>query len=240
MRCLLRLFPREWCERYGSEFLALLEEEPLRLRTVVDVVSTACRLRFESATNEVRLGWLQARRTAKGLSELERAMCGAFCVLGVIRFFAMRDIVVGVFGLLATCAIAGLSLLAPQASEPDATKARVTILIFCMLALTVQLWQFFESVISLNPSKGSSVLLGPVIAAMISNRLVTDQQRQVLARLWRWGVLAHAALLGLGAAGGFLPLAPALFVAAMLMGFAMLVPHTSQNGRTESRVRART
>jgi hypothetical protein len=38
---LVRLFPRAWWERYGDEFLALLEAEGLSLAGVADIVKTA-------------------------------------------------------------------------------------------------------------------------------------------------------------------------------------------------------
>jgi hypothetical protein len=40
-RHLLRLYPRAWRERYGDEFLALLEQEGLRPGVVVNVVAGA-------------------------------------------------------------------------------------------------------------------------------------------------------------------------------------------------------
>lgn len=38
---LVRLYPRAWRERYGPEFMALLEEQPLTLRSVLDIVRGA-------------------------------------------------------------------------------------------------------------------------------------------------------------------------------------------------------
>lgn len=40
-RLLLRCYPAPWRERYGSEFLALLEERPAGLRGALDIVSAA-------------------------------------------------------------------------------------------------------------------------------------------------------------------------------------------------------
>lgn len=38
---LIRLYPRSWQERYGEEFLALLEQESLTLRTIIDILRSA-------------------------------------------------------------------------------------------------------------------------------------------------------------------------------------------------------
>lgn len=40
-RHLLRLYPRVWRERYGDEFIALLEQEGTRPRVVIDVLAGA-------------------------------------------------------------------------------------------------------------------------------------------------------------------------------------------------------
>jgi len=47
---LLRLYPRDWRERYGDEFLTLLESEPVGLRVVADVALAAARERVRVMT----------------------------------------------------------------------------------------------------------------------------------------------------------------------------------------------
>lgn len=49
-RALLRLYPRLWRQRYGDELSALLEEQPLRLRIVLDIVRGALVQRFSPTT----------------------------------------------------------------------------------------------------------------------------------------------------------------------------------------------
>ena len=45
-RWLVRLYPREWRERYGEEFSALLQDSPGGLRAVANVLCSALRERF--------------------------------------------------------------------------------------------------------------------------------------------------------------------------------------------------
>ena len=49
-RALLRLYPRLWRQRYGDELAALLEEQPIRLRIVLDVVRGALSQRVSHLT----------------------------------------------------------------------------------------------------------------------------------------------------------------------------------------------
>jgi hypothetical protein len=48
VRALLRLYPRPWRQRYGDELAALLQEQPTRLRIVLDVVRAALGQRVSS------------------------------------------------------------------------------------------------------------------------------------------------------------------------------------------------
>ncbi len=41
-RILVGLYPHEWKERYGREFMMLLEEEPEGARAVINIVRSAC------------------------------------------------------------------------------------------------------------------------------------------------------------------------------------------------------
>lgn len=55
MRVLLRLYPRSWRERYGDEFEAVLEQRPLRLRDVMDIVRGGLDARFHhSRSSDIR------------------------------------------------------------------------------------------------------------------------------------------------------------------------------------------
>ena len=47
MRWLLRLYPSAWRARYGDEFAALLDEQPLTFQLVVDVLAGAIDARVE-------------------------------------------------------------------------------------------------------------------------------------------------------------------------------------------------
>jgi len=58
---LLRLYPRAWRERYGEEFLALLDDRPLSLKHVFDVVAGAADARLA--------GWRSALAPARSESQ---------------------------------------------------------------------------------------------------------------------------------------------------------------------------
>ncbi|WP_322748833.1 MULTISPECIES: hypothetical protein [unclassified Frankia] len=49
-RFLLAMYPRQWRARYGDEFAALLQDTPLTLATVIDVLRHAVELRLQSRT----------------------------------------------------------------------------------------------------------------------------------------------------------------------------------------------
>lgn len=48
-RMLVRLYPRRWRQRYGDEFAAVLEDQPMKLRAVLDVVRGALAQRLAPA-----------------------------------------------------------------------------------------------------------------------------------------------------------------------------------------------
>lgn len=54
---LVRLYPRCWRTRYGQEFAALLEQHPLSLKTVVNVLWSAGEAHMQAAiSHECRQG----------------------------------------------------------------------------------------------------------------------------------------------------------------------------------------
>ena len=59
---LLRLYPRDWRDRYGGEMAAMLVEQPLTLRAATDLLAGAIDARFNSQ-------WTRAN--APGLSNVE-------------------------------------------------------------------------------------------------------------------------------------------------------------------------
>ena len=53
-RALLRLYPRTWRARYGDELLALVDDQGLSWRGIVDVVAAACAERMRSIVAAMR------------------------------------------------------------------------------------------------------------------------------------------------------------------------------------------
>jgi len=77
-RALLHFYPRSWRERYGDEFLVMLDER-LRLRDVVDVILSAANEWMAVMTGVNR--WNdQAQRTTKALAQ------AAACVIAFQTF----------------------------------------------------------------------------------------------------------------------------------------------------------
>ena len=60
---LLRLYPRAWRERYGAEFLAIVEEGPQSWQQVIDIISGAIDARLSS---DVRRATVASRAPASG------------------------------------------------------------------------------------------------------------------------------------------------------------------------------
>jgi len=58
VRALLRLYPRAWRERYGDEFVALLESRPLTIAGVLNIAGAACRER--AAAMALPTSWPEA------------------------------------------------------------------------------------------------------------------------------------------------------------------------------------
>lgn len=75
MKCrwLLRLYPRAWRERYGDEFLALLEQSPSSWRTFADVARAA-------GAEWTRSVW----RNREGLAHTARGIVGYYCAINLI------------------------------------------------------------------------------------------------------------------------------------------------------------
>jgi hypothetical protein len=55
-RWLLRLYPRAWRERYGDEFLSLLESRPLGVAQIIDIVRSSFSEHLRGGVNASRVG----------------------------------------------------------------------------------------------------------------------------------------------------------------------------------------
>jgi len=55
-RWLLRLYPRVWRERYGDEFLSLLESRPLGVAQIIDIVRSSSSEHLRGGVNASRVG----------------------------------------------------------------------------------------------------------------------------------------------------------------------------------------
>jgi hypothetical protein len=78
-RLLLRLYPPAWRERYGEEFLALLEKQPIGPRVVIDIVAAAI---GERAVSVFTLRSRRARGFARGVARF--ALSIAFYAGGLL------------------------------------------------------------------------------------------------------------------------------------------------------------
>ena len=89
IRTLLRLYPRAWRERYGDEFLALLGDERISVRTIMNIVSSAMRERFTRGGVAVFLAAIflpPAVAAALSGADAERwlAIQGGWCVALIV------------------------------------------------------------------------------------------------------------------------------------------------------------
>ena len=76
---LLRLYPRRWRDRYESEMRALLEEHPVRPRTLTDLLAGALRARVEEEESMARTRSANAARCSfcgKGRDQVTKLIAG--------------------------------------------------------------------------------------------------------------------------------------------------------------------
>ena len=74
---LLRLYPRCWRARYASEMRALLDEHPVRLRTLADLLASAVRARFEEKEEQMaRRRYTRCSFCGKGQDQVKRLIAG--------------------------------------------------------------------------------------------------------------------------------------------------------------------
>jgi hypothetical protein len=89
MSALTRLFPPSWRRRYEREFDALLEDVPLTLTVLTDVIAAAARARLESAIEAVRhappgpSGSNLGTQTAERTGAVAAATCGVLWALTI-------------------------------------------------------------------------------------------------------------------------------------------------------------
>jgi hypothetical protein len=102
---LVRFYPSAWRERYGDEFLALLEDRPPRRRDVLDIVWAALDAHLFPQASEGRLPML-IRIT--GLAALG---AGAALLAGYLRFIPnVQEITILVFYVLAIVGLTGIHM----------------------------------------------------------------------------------------------------------------------------------
>src|SRR4051812_4811648 len=114
-RTLLRLYPHHWQQRYGDEFLALLEQQRMTVKVVVDVVLGAL-------DAHMRMHLSPATETAEEQT--------------IQRFLALRTTALTVFCAYITFVVAGLAFLGMVDDSPfiPAMRDHVT-LNACWLAI---------------------------------------------------------------------------------------------------------
>jgi len=181
MSKLVRLFPWAWRERYGEEFEALLEETPMTVRAVGDVIRAAAnaRLRWLLAPVDARLDVLAAGRL--GGASAQRA--GAACAVGGGLLWALTFVVGSAvdwgrwgndLGFLLLIAAAGLLLVAHVTAAVTTTSPALVI-------------DWLGVVIS---SVGAVLLSVALIAAIVLERPLTVRLLLSPQQYWEAGMLA--------------------------------------------------
>lgn len=109
---LLRLYPRDWQERYGEEFLATVGDDALRFQQVIDIVSGAIDARFSSEVRRTLRG-----STSQGDVIMNRTL-SALCHTRSLRM-TTRDSVIGAVVMIgASLALAVLGIFAKRSGAP--------------------------------------------------------------------------------------------------------------------------
>lgn len=98
VRRLLRLYPRQWRQRYGDEFAALLEGHPGRTKTVLDVIAGAIAARTRAARHPAFL--LQAMLRPWGQAARVLARRPAFAISAILILGAGVAATTGVFSIV--------------------------------------------------------------------------------------------------------------------------------------------
>ncbi len=149
---LLRLYPREWQERYGEEFLATVGDEALRVQQVIDIVSGAIDAWFSS---EVRRS--AAGTTSQGdvtMHEVLKAACGH----GEVRY-TTRDSLLGAAVLLVgTFVLMAIGIFASRSGWPVTGEALKSLAFPVSLAVSMPM-TFLKG----QPRKAQLVICGGTV-----------------------------------------------------------------------------
>jgi hypothetical protein len=91
-RFLISLYARAWRARYGEEFRALLEAQPLGLFTLFDVIGSAVIQQRHGAQKRLEFPPLPLNNRGRFLKQMEATMRHNIPVVFVILFFVVTGL----------------------------------------------------------------------------------------------------------------------------------------------------
>lgn len=208
---LIRCYPARWRERYGDEFLAILEERPLGPYDVADIL----------------LGALDARLRSRGRRAVEHhergftmslRIGGIAAILGVLIwtvFFFMVSPGTAFQGVVAIVAFAGLLALLVAVTGLSAYQARSHPgLVWTAFAITA------AGTVALFI--GAAAELAPVGAGGWNEALVVVGGFGAILGSALFGIATYRASVHMRAAASLLVVGPAIGVVAFILAFAGL------------------
>jgi hypothetical protein len=204
MRFLIRLYPRAWRERYGAEFEELLRQESIGVSAILNIATTAFRLRALDFFGELQVARVDAVSTFKDLPALSRF---ALVISGVTSFlgWAERGFDSGDGALLvSTATVIAIKLLSRTANESDAFKSRAALILLLVPAITSNFWEFNHGLHPMLSTGYRPSVLGLIVALSVSEAPLPARDRLALLRVGIWICTLQAAAFPGAAALGLL------------------------------------
>ena len=155
---LLRLYPRAWRERYGVEFLAIVEPGRLSVQQVIDIVSGAIDARLSS---DVRRATTASRVATSGGGSMNPKSL-AICERKQARY-TKRDALIGAGVMIAaTTVLSLLGIAVRRAGWPATGEVIVSLAFSGSMTLSMPFW-----LMKGQPWKAQTVIVGGTLAFLI-------------------------------------------------------------------------
>src|SRR5262245_55927000 len=156
---LLRLYPRNWRERYGEEFLAMLGGEPLHLQQVIDIVMAAVDAWLSADVRQaVQLGNM-ASNQGGSMTAQSLVVCG-----GTTFRATRRDGLIGAAVMIGvTVLLSAAGIAARRGGWLVTGETLKSVAFFVSLMLSMPLW-----LTKGQPWKAQAVIIGGTIALLVA------------------------------------------------------------------------
>jgi hypothetical protein len=160
---LVRLYPRAWRERYGDEFLAIVQSGPLNVQQIVDIVSGAIDAWLSADVQQATGPFRPASHG--GRSMLKSLMCEQ----SKLRY-TPRDSLIGASVMIgATLAFTLLGTAALSRGWPTVGEFLMQVAFFAALALSLPFW-----LTKGQPWKAQAAIVGASLSLLMAARYLAS------------------------------------------------------------------